>query len=608
MKKLICVLLALALCLSMALADEFEESASTGALMAQAPEPEPIQPQEPPAEPQGDPDPDDPQDSPDADGEPDSDGEAGGDEPEAGESCEGYVEDGGQRRTGTLEALLADAGAKTVYVSAKEPVRIENFLLALLRDVKLLPDPSVYGEKYAVVLTSESGAVAQEDIDAATDETILLTVSVVKEEPDPGEKEEPGEDERVVLKVTPSNFTDGIWNCEIPGFLLEGIPEGAAGYGYAAIIYDERIVPLSGDEFFAQEEGEYAVRFAIVDALGDIVSKSDRYALKLDFTPPELTIDVSAERDYTMTLSATDSLSGVIELSLDGGETWVPLGEGESVVHTESRRKVFAPGMIQVRDLAGNVSANPGEIVLDAIPKMSIGGWGGGGGGSTPAAPHASGDGDTSSYSSYELALPEGAVDVLTLGGEEIDLGLEIEGEEKALFTAELTAWATEKTLDSREDAPKNTLVIRAEIEDAESPCVCVWRVNGAVLRKLYNTDIAYLALQAGDALLSLPTVGFTAGTRYAELKMEGVSTSAFEYEIVMRIDPNAEGPAPAEDGWNMVLGCEAEIHVEVAGERFELIDRVTTPEMYAFDVYCGPTDMPEYPYGEYPRAEVEVR
>ena len=541
--------------------------------------------------------------------------------PEIGAQPEGYVLDGGARRDGTLEELLSEAGKKTVYVTAKEPVRIEKFLLALLKDVELLPDAE-FGESYAVALATDQGPLSQEAIDAAVDEEVTLIVSVAKQEPgaepEPGEKpgEQPG-DAEIRLKVTPRGFADGVWQSEMPSFLLEGIPEDAGDFGYAAIIYDERIIPLAGDEYFSQEEGTFVVRFAILDALGDIVDKSEKYLLLLDFTAPELAIDVSAEHDYTMTLSAADALSGVIELSLDGGESWVPLNEGESVVHTEARRKVFAPGMIQVCDLAGNIGMNFEEIVLDAIPRESYGGggWGGGGGDGSSGEkkpPHSRGDGDTAPYDAYELALPEGAVEVLTLGGEEIDLGLEIEGEEiagdaPALFTAELTSWAVENPLAPELEPEKDTLVVRAEVGEGTEPFTCTWRINGAVLRKLYNTDISYLALAAGDAVLSLPTVGFTAGTRYAELKMEGVSTAEFEYEIVMRIDPDAEGPTPAEDGWNLVLGCEPELHVEVAGERFDMIDRVSTPEMYPFDVYCGPTDLPKYPYGEYPRAEVEV-
>ena len=527
--------------------------------------------------------------------------------PELPAAYEGYVKSGDERTFGTLAELLAEPGAKTVYVLAKEPVRIENFPLAMLKDAQLLPDLETFGEGYAVVLASDEGPIDLEDIDA--DAKVALIVSVEKkEEPKPDEK--PDQDAKIALKVTPRNFNEGEWQNEIPDFLLEGIPSDTDGYCYAAIIYDERIVPLSGDEYFAQEEGEYIVRFAILDALGDIADKSEKYALKMDFTAPELTIEVSEEHDYTMTLRAADTLSGVAGLSMDGGATWVPLNEGESVVHTESRKKMFAPGAIMVRDLAGNVIANDVEIELDAIPKVSaLGGMGGSGSPSTTAAPHASGDGDASPYDAYELALPEGAVDILTLGGEKIDLGLEIEAEDipsegPAKFVAELTAWAAK---DSAFESAKDTLVLRAETGATAGAYICTWRINGAVLRKLYNTEIRYLALAAGDAVLSLPTVGFTAGTRYAELKMEGISTSEFDYEIVMRFDPKAEGPAPAEDGWNMVLGCDVEIHVEVGGERFDMIDRASTPEMYPFDVYCGPKDMPEYPYGEYPKAEVEV-
>ena len=610
MKKFLCMALALTLCLSAALADEemsvegTAPAAPPAAAEASAPEPEP--PSEPEPEPAAaDPAEQDPAPSDDTTVPQESES-LPAPAPEVGPQAEGYIQSGGERIYGTLEELLGEAGKKTVYVLAKEPVRIEKFKLALLKDVELLPDAE-FGAGCAVMCATEAGPIEQEAIDAAADEEVTLIISVVKQreeskpDPEPGEGDVPGgEDEKLQLKVTARGLRDGAWCGEIPGFLLEGIPENNGDCGYAAIIYDERIVPLAGDEYFAREEGVYVVRFAILDALGDIVDKSEKYLLMLDFTAPELTIDVSTERDYTMTLSAADALSGVTELSLDGGESWVPLNEGESVVHTEARRKAFAPGMIQVRDLAGNVNLNMEEIVLDAIPRESyggyMGGWGGSGGGgddgSHKAAPHARGDGHDAPYDAYELALPDGPVEVLTLGGEELDLGLEIVGEEvpgdaPARFTAKLTSWAAEKPLAPELEPAKDTLVVRAEAGDFGKPFTCTWRINGAVLRKLYNTDIAYLALAAGDAVLSLPTVGFTAGTRYAELKMEGVSTAEFTYEIVMRIDPGAGAAdfVPPENGWNLIGSCAPEIHVEVAGERFEMIDRLSTPEMYPIDI-----------------------
>ena len=419
MKRFLTAMLALILCLSAALAEEdraaeelpVSETQKVAESTAAEPTPPPAAPEqksapEPESEEKTEPEPEvtpkpEAAEGTEADAEPAPDAE--GDTPviddmmfpedarplittvpDLPENAEGYIEKGGERVSGTLKELLAEAGKKTVYVSAKEPVRIAEFKLALLRDVKFRPDPEVFGKRHIVTLTFDDEALDAEIIDAAEDEEGTLVVSVEKKEQKPEEdpKEEPEEDIKVALKVTPRNYADGAWQCESPSFLLEGIPSEAEGYSYAAIIYDERIVPLGGDEYFAQEEGEYVVRFAVLDALGDVADKSEKYALKLDFTAPELAVEISAELDYTMTLSAADSLSGVMELSLDGGENWVPLNEGESVVHTESRKKVFAPGTIQVRDQAGNVIANDEEVVLNKIPRESaMGGWGGRGGG-----------------------------------------------------------------------------------------------------------------------------------------------------------------------------------------------------------------------------------
>ncbi len=523
-------------------------------------------------------------------------------EPEADAGAEGYVLDGAQRRTGSLAELLAEPGQKTVYVLAKQPVTIADFRLALLKDAVLLPDPELYpGERYAVKLMDGETELTPEAIAAATDEVVALCVSVVELLPGP---DEPG---GIRIQVEARNYEPESWMNWNPEFRLSGIPADAQGYSYVAVIYGERFIPLSEDFYIPMEEGVYTLRFAILDAQGDVVSSSEAYDLMLDLTPPELSVEVSQKRDYAMYLSATDApggtaaaCSGVAEYSLDGGESWQPLGEGERVEHVESRRKTFPPQTILVRDLAGNIAGNAEQIVLDRLIDDSYtGGWGGGGGStSEPKVPHASGSGDDTPYAAYELALPQGAVDVLTLGGEEIDLGLQVDGAGPEAFTAELTAWARENRA---EEPAKDTLVVRARSSAAHGTHDYAWRINGSVLRKLYNSDIAYLALSAGDAVLSLPTVGFTAGTRYAELKMSGVSTAEFEYEIVMR-----PGGGPSADAWNLSQDCAVEISVAVAGERYEMIDRSATPEMYPYDVYCGPADLPDYPYGAYPGAEME--
>ena len=307
MKKYLSALLVLALCLSAALAEEeiSEMTAPEPPAVEQAPAPEQeIAPEPEPVEavPEVDPPVDDMM-------FPEGSEPMVMPVPEVPTKFEGYAEQGSVRTYGTLEELLGEAGAKTVYVLAKDPVRIEKFRLALLKDVEFKPDPEL-GKGYAVALASEAGAIAPEDIAAAADEVVTLTVSVEKEkeeeppvtEPDP-DGDENTEKEPIALKVTPRNFTDGAWQNEIPSFLLEGIPADG-DYVYAAIIYDERIIPLAGDEYFAQEEGAYAARFAILDAMGDIVDKSEKFLFMLDYTAPELTIEVSEEHDYTMTRSA----------------------------------------------------------------------------------------------------------------------------------------------------------------------------------------------------------------------------------------------------------------------------------------------------------------
>ena len=236
--------------------------------------------------------------------------------------------------------------------------------------------------------------------------------------------------------------------------------------------------------------------------------------------------------------------------------------------------------------------------MLDKLPRMS---GGGGGGDSTPKKQHASGDGDTALYNAYPMELPEESMQVLTLGGDEVELSMELVRDSTPTtpgsFRAEMLRWTRDDGAEDVDAGEPDTLLLTAEpLTENEADCARVWKINGAVLRKLYNSDVRYLLLDVDGAMLSLPTQGFVAGTRYAELKMQGASTAEFTYEIRMRSAEDAQ-TLP----FNRAPGCAAEIWVEVAGERFELIDRLSTPEMYPCDVYCAPDDLPDYPYGAYP-------
>ncbi len=528
---------------------------------------------------------------------------------------EGYLldEDGAKLKGGSLAELLMEPGKLRICVSTRQMIKLEDFPLQRLQQISFEPDVYMVGKNHRVVLSSSDSIrdeFTSEAIAAFTPESVGdLYIWLREELPEPSATPEPGPGMK--LTVSAENYVEDTWSCLQPLFTLEGITEEDQDSNYAVIILNERIAMLSENVYQPQEEGVYDVRFAIMDPMGDIADRSEPYKLKLDFTPPALTVEVSMEKDRTMTLHFSDALSGLDAFSLDGGENWAPIEQGmDSYTYTAPKKQSFAPGMILVRDLAGNISANAEEVKLTKLPSFS--GGGGGGGSSTPKKEHASGDGDDAKYNSYELELPEGEVSELTLGGEYVDLKLNVEAagevEPNGRFTAGLIHWTREnETLAMDEtttvEPAKDTLLLKAVVEEdvqQEGEYTCVWKVNGAVLRKLYNSDIHYLLLDVNGTMLSLPTEGFSAGTRYAELKMHGVSTAEFEYEIRMRVCEKAsqvqQGPA-----YSRASDCVPQIWAQVAGERFEMKDRISTPEMYPLNVYCAGEDLPDYPYGKYP-------
>ncbi len=509
--------------------------------------------------------------------------------PATPEDTEGWLLDaeGVRLLSGKLETLLAAEGDLQILVSTDQVIEIAEFPLERLREIELYPDPEIFPGSDWRIVCSRSERLRDEysatEIEAALPgELAPLYIWVREELPSP--TVDPSE---VQLLVHTENVTTGQWSNIRPSFTMEGIGAGSELCEYAVIILDERIAMLSGNSYMPEEEGVYTVRLAIMNEMGDIVDRSEKYTLWLDWSAPEMTIEISMDQDRTMHIYAGDRVSGVAGLSLDGGESWHEISDVFS--YTAPEKQAFAPGMIQLKDNAGNLTYNETEIVLKKIPSY------GGGSGSSVSKDHASGDGDTASYSAYALEIPSGKITTLTLGGEEIDLRLTggEDGEKPLSFTAELSSWMT---AGGQEGRSRDTLVLYA---DAKAQGDIIWKINGAVLRKLYNSDIAYLVLARDGELLSLPTIGFNGGTRYAELKMMGASTQEFNYEIHMRLlDQPLERVRP---GFNQSRRLLPGIWVEVDGERWQMLDRESTPEMYFYDVYCASEDLTAYPYGTYP-------
>lgn len=438
------------------------------------------------------------------------------------------------------------------------------------------------------------------------------------ESPEPTETPDP---DAVALTVEAPDYVPGTWSGKAVLFTLSGIPQGRENYSYAAVVYDKNFIVLSGNTYEAAEEGEYTLRLAILDELGDVVSASEVYDLKLDFTTPVLSVETDMEVPYTMHLTASDEGSGLAGFSLDGGETWQEMPEEGVFTLTVKEKTVIPAGMIQAKDLAGNVTVYDQELVLDRI--HSGGGGGGGGGGEKPK-PHAPSTEKTdANYNAVGLKVSQEPMHTLVMEGEELELTLDVTAAEgvvlpadyEAQFTLSLDTW-THRVLDAegntllvRDGEKPDVLVLSPQIDSQSEKYSLEWRFNGAALRTLYNSGIDYLAIKTGDELTVLPTQGFLAGTKYAELKMAGVSTKKFDFVLRLNVDRTPKDPAQVQEtvrpAWLFTDECALSLEVTVEGEKWSL-PIGEEAEMYAQDVYCGSAAMLEVPYGEYQEEETK--
>ena len=125
-----------------------------------------------------------------------------------------------------------------------------------------------------------------------------------------------------------------------------------------------------------------------------------------------------------------------------------------------------------------------------------------------------------------------------------------------------------------------------------------MWDFNGEVYRVQANSGIRYMALKVRDDLAAFSTEGFTAGAKYTELKMLGVSTRKFDYAMSMKVnlDPGYVSAMTEND---FSQGCDLSIRTEVENMAYELSSS-TQSAMYFYDVYLGPEEMMDVPFGEY--------
>ena len=543
-----------------------------------------------------------------------------------------FINADGQLVCGDLNLILPMAQPQAqIYIMADENVLLwaVDFNQQLVEELGLhfLLDAEKYDDDlYELKLQSEPPeGMEQTDTEH---EYIYMWVEkkpAVTPEPTGSATEEPVLTE---IGVEPMDYSADAWSSVQPVFTLSGIPDGDARYAYAAIVYDERFVILSGNTYTARDEGVYDVRFAILDGIGDVVSISEKYPVMLDFTAPAyLTVEMAGDSYTDFSVYTEDALSGVAAYSIDGGATWTAPGEDGAAAFAAESGATIAAGSILAMDAAGNIAEYPEDFMLPE--KTSGGGYyggGGGGGGSGEGqAPHSPTDREVelSAYNALELEIPDAPMNTLVMGDTELELTLALvsaadfvpDPEYQPLFIAELATWSTfdpnfltsdeegaetapeQAASDGGEAAPDTLILTVADEALIESEYSYMFTFNGVVCRMLFNSGIDYLVLRAGDDCVALPTAGFTAGSEYTRLKTEGVSTRKFDYSVLLMGDKL--GLRPFE------MAMEVSVARDDGVEVYPLTDD-ETQDMYYCDVQVGDISMMDVVFGAYVPEETE--
>ena len=384
----------------------------------------------------------------------------------------------------------------------------------------------------------------------------------------------------MTLEVTADGYEPGIWTNNPPVFTLSGIPEGSDEYVYGVFVCNERLILLAKDtdSYVPTEEGLTSVRFAILDMMGDVVALSDQYDLMLDLSAPDGPYLSGVDYcDTVCYIEASDSLSGLSDISYDEGETWEPYIEYEDGLSIVGEKgDTIEAGTIWVRDIAGNISVNAEEFTFGKRKRT-----GGTGGTGTKPIKHVKETMDYSkaNYNALELKFSDEPQTQLVAGETTLNLSLsEGAGDAAKPFTAKLAAWQTDE---KAQDKP-NALVLTAQAGEENS----TWRFSGDVYKLLNNSGVDYLVFSTGEYMTALPTAGFTGGTQYGKLKASGVSTRKFEYTLCQ----------------DEALR-ETTLSVQVEGETY-LLEEDTAQPMYRYDVLVGTTDLMKNPYESYKHKE----
>ena len=523
---------------------------------------------------------------------------------------EAWVMSGGKKVADTFENIIALCVEKDeIYIVSDKELRAEDLEPEKYETLVFLPDPDVFDEKKFYVKT---------DYD---EKKLVLTVKVEKLEettpaPEPTATPEPTEAPEPTaapqIKVTSEGYADGDWSNDTVNFVLMGIPSSDARSAYGVIINSDKLRVLTSNTYAADSEGQTTLQFVILDGLGDIVSSSDVYDIKLDFEPPtDIKVKLKKGKKNRYVVSAKDGMSGVAYYSNDGGASWSEPDANGKKTFKAKKTDIIPAGTIMVMDFAGNVASYDYDFEMPDANRGGGGGGGGGGGDGPTAVPHAPAatKSPENDYNALTVELPEGETGVLVIGGTELPFGIETElgcfetdEEERVMFTAALDKWADAPAGDGEEPVQADeydTLVIAPVVNDGAVGDYTLWvDMNGLMPRLLYNSGIKYLVIDTPDGCAAFPTEGFIGGNAYMRLKADGISTKYFEYSIALAcVEERAEGEAP-ETEINRQLTMEMTLSVDESDIEDMILTNDENQIIYYYNVCIGEYErMREIPF-----------
>ena len=130
------------------------------------------------------------------------------------------------------------------------------------------------------------------------------------------------------------------------------------------------------NKFTYTEEGKFVIYARGVDNAGNTGTIVHSQGMVIDSSAPTVSDVAVAYADkhkkymgHTVTITASDTLSGVAEYSIDGGQTWQ---KDKVFTLNNGVKKILAVGDIKVKDVCGNIASYSKEVIVPASDSRPV--------------------------------------------------------------------------------------------------------------------------------------------------------------------------------------------------------------------------------------------